>query len=326
MPNTENCGIPVIKGGRATARSDQVQFLSHYTSKHGLIGIVRSQSLWATNFLALNDQIEFMYAWSSLTHDAYEKVLTTMPLDLRNPNVSIPDLISQLTSKLKAEAEVGNGYGHLYVTSFARGRNEDEDTRGILTLWDRYTKCEGFCVQFAKEDIERIIEHEKTSGSYALLELTEVTYGIDKSDLTYQDICHQVSLRLLKEIVLRTRDRRITVDWQAMWADTALITNVLRYCGCHKDPAFSDEREMRVMAYPVHAAEYRVFTGLTTPKRIYQRTATRPTKYIVIGENRLPGVTPKRILIGPKAELNFYEIQALYPSIPEISRSNIPIR
>ncbi len=44
--------------------------LSHYTSEAGLIGVVRSQSLWATDFLSLNDATEFVFALRRLYDEA----------------------------------------------------------------------------------------------------------------------------------------------------------------------------------------------------------------------------------------------------------------
>jgi hypothetical protein len=53
----------MLRGG------EDMMKISHYTSEHGLVGIVRSQSLWATDFSALNDTTEFAYAMSAILEE-----------------------------------------------------------------------------------------------------------------------------------------------------------------------------------------------------------------------------------------------------------------
>jgi hypothetical protein len=131
--------LPMISGPQKPSPMN-MKPLSHYTSIQGLIGIVRSQCLHATEFQALNDQMEFSYAMAAIYDEAIATVLPKIPSELRDSNKTDaqlralrPDYVAMLRKQMSAK----DGFGSLYVTSFARGRNEDENERGILTLWDR---------------------------------------------------------------------------------------------------------------------------------------------------------------------------------------------
>jgi hypothetical protein len=43
-------------------QDDAIPDLFHYTDANGLLGILRSRSLWATHFQSLNDTSEMHYA------------------------------------------------------------------------------------------------------------------------------------------------------------------------------------------------------------------------------------------------------------------------
>jgi hypothetical protein len=302
--------------------------LSHYTNERGLCGIVRSQSLRATDFLALNDETEFVYATQALWEEALEKTLPKIPADLRNTTKNLDHLRSLIPDSietLKKQIEEGDGYGSLYVTSFARGRNDDQDERGILTLWQRYGDYEGYCLQFKIEDIRRIVTHERTYYSYAWIELAEVIYGVDRGNFQFKELVEQTSLRLLRHLFYETKDRRFTYGLEKIRPDSSFLQELVSFCGKHKDPAFEDEREMRIFVCPVNATEGRIFTGLATPKTIYQ--PRHGARYVVFGETVLPGAIPQRIIIGPKGKLlPDWKLDALYPRPPVIEKADIPIR
>jgi hypothetical protein len=302
--------------------------LSHYTDERGLFGIVRSQSLRATDFLALNDKKEFVYALQALWESALEQTLQKIPADLSETTKNLDLLRSRMPDfieSLKKQVEESDGYGSLYITCFARGRNDDEDQRGILTLWHRYTKDKGYCLQFKTEEIQRIVTYESERHSYAWIELAEVIYGVNREALQFKELVDQLSLRLLRGLYFETKDRRFTSDLERIRPENSFVQKLVSFCGKHKDPAFVDEREMRIFVCPVNTTEGRTFTGFAMPKDIYR--PRRGPRYVVFGETVLPGAIAERILIGPKAEpLSDEKLDALYPRPPVIEKSDIPIR
>jgi hypothetical protein len=302
--------------------------LSHYTSYGGLVGIVRSQSLWATEFLGVNDTTEFVYGLSAIWNEALAQALPKIPADLLNPSKGLDhlrSLVPDYVATLKKQVEESDGYGSLYVTSFARARGDDENERGILTLWDRYTRNEGFCLQFDREDLQRLVSSESTRHSYGWLQMAEVVYGIDREDYEFRELSDQMSLRTLRALYFETRDLRLTKDLERIGPESTFLQRLVSFCLKHKDPAFQDEREIRIFACPVNVTQGRVFTGLAVPKTIYR--PRQGARYVILGEHLLPGVKPERVLIGPRTKLlSEWELDALYPPPPVFRKSNIPIR
>ena len=110
-------------------------------------------------------------------------------------------------------------------------------------------------------------------------------------------------------------------------SDTYLFRLVMEFCGEYKDPSFIDEREIRILAYPSRESFSRPLIGLATRKPIYH--PTHPDlikKFITLGEDWFPGLMPRRILIGPKANLSNHTFFSLYPDPPMFMESKIPIR
>lgn len=303
--------------------------LSHYTSEAGLIGIVRSQTLWATEFLSLNDDSEFVYALRALYEKALADCFAAIPTDLRDPAKSDAELAAipgQIIAALKEQIRTSDGYGSLYVVSFARGRNDDEDARGILSLWARYTDNCGYCLQFDEADIRSLLDHELLHGSFASLSLAEVTYGIDTNEREFRALAEQLTLRLRDYLFHAHGDTRLAPDVQRLKPDSVFAKALLEFCATHKDPAFGDEREIRIFAYPVNVTAARPFAGFSRPKPIGHRgNRANGPRHLVLGENLLPGFIPWRLLGAPKADLPPWKLQALYPAMPGYQRSTIPL-
>ncbi len=302
--------------------------LSHYTSELGLAGIARSQCLWATEFVSLNDKVEFVYPISAIYEEALGQTLHRIPDDLRDSakrKEHIPTLIPQFVDALIKLVKDSDGYGSLYVVSFARGKNQDEDERGILTLWDRYTHNAGYCLQFKEESVVWILRHEQSERSYAYIGLEEVKYGIDRSDPEFEWLVSQFSLRLLEYMCHATGESRLAPDWDKMAVQSAFLERLMRYCGAHKDPAFVDEREVRIIAWPINAPM--TLTSMARPKSI-NRIGNRPggKRYIVVGEDGVPGFIPDQIIVGRETEHYARVLKGLYPGMPQIKKCTIPIR
>jgi hypothetical protein len=119
--------------------------LSHYTDLNGLNGILSSQSIWATNFLDAKDTSEFFYAWRIMTEEALHIVMANTPEDMKVPNANVPEQATKITKQYR-EALIAStdDYGHMYTTSFARASTDDQEKRGLLTLWERYPGHTGY--------------------------------------------------------------------------------------------------------------------------------------------------------------------------------------
>src|SRR5690349_18240219 len=108
-----------------------MHLLQHYTRRAGLEGIARAKTLWATNFLELNDRTEMEYGHVEFTKLALRAALTEIDKHLI-PGHPRAELDYEHAKKLIAEQfrrSLGGPSGSepLYVFSFATPRNEDQE-------------------------------------------------------------------------------------------------------------------------------------------------------------------------------------------------------
>ena len=295
--------------------------LSHYTSKTGLEGIAKSKTLHATSFLQLNDKSEYVYAWEILQRFALEIAIQKLPPDAIKVPVDINDRARKSTEQFKAL--FSGDIGLMYVVSFAMSSSSDHERRGILTLWEKYTKHEGYCLQFDQRDIERLVEFELMKGSYAALSLSPVIYGVDTESREFRVLCYQLAQQFLLQVMRAKPGLRVQPDFQDIWADSYLHRKLMEFCGLHKDPCFEDEREVRIVGFPADQAAYRPFTGVATIKK--RRTAPSGKGYIDIGEYWTPTLTPRRMIMGTKADPDISAALAYYNPKPEIAHANLPV-
>lgn len=298
-------------------------YLSHYTTRAGLEGIAQTKSFWATNFLDVNDKAEFVYALKVLMVDAVTLALKKVPPEFKRVEHDMDGEAQRLIAELKTSFTSNDGYGHLYMTSFARAANEDQDRRGILSLWRHYTNYEGYCLQFERTDVEHLLRLDSWKANYVSGGLTEVKYGVDKETQSYRELRHQVEQSIILQLIRAMPDIRIEPEWQKMWADSYLMRRLVEFCATHKDPCFVDEREVRIFGYPAERAEARVFTGIAARKEICKTASGK--RYIVFGEHWKPGIEPRRIIIGPHASRDIESIKAMFANPPEIAFANMPV-
>ncbi len=297
--------------------------LSHYTKRAGLVGILSSGTLWATNFLDLEDTSEFFYAFDLLCRDAFHYAMSQIPNELKLPNHNLDAAFDALKSDLVNSLKSQDGYGQLYVVSLARGTTPDHEQRGIFTLWDRYTKHEGYCLQFSEQHIREKLKSELSKGSYAWAGLKRVTYGVDTSEPEFRALSFQLGETMLLQAARATGYSNIPIQFQSHWAQTYLVRRLLDYCATRKDPCFADEREVRIFAYPAEQAVARVFTGVAYRKQI--RVGPTGRRYVAIGEHWRPGIAPQRIIVGARADFEITPLLAVHGLDIEVSKSNLPV-
>ena len=310
--------MPDDNGGSKT-----MALLSHYTSREGLEGIAQSKRFRATNFLQLNDASEYFYAWEILQKEALRVTISRMPEGAVPATVDLDAHAASSTAAFKGLIQSSGDRGLMYVASFATTSTEDHERRGILTLWDRYTQHRGYCLQFAEEDIRKMLELELWKGSYAALSLERVTYGVDIGTYEFKTLCYQLAQIWLLQAARARPDLRIEPAYQDMWAETVFHRKLMEFCARHKDPCFEDEREMRIFAFPADQARAHFMTGITAVKKRHRTPGGRV--YIDLGEYWDFALTPRRIIIGTKATPNISGVMALYDPIPEVAHANLPV-
>jgi hypothetical protein len=194
---------------RLTAAVPSSGTIYHYTSQEGLLGIIKSKSLWASSIRHLSDAAEFGYA-----------------VDLTR---------EKLNARLKAERGPWN--------TFYGGALEELDTIGDMTLfvgsfseegdslsqWRAYTPNGiGFSVGFE-------FEHLKKLARPQLFQVMKCVYKDSEHD------------EILEELI-KIAGRKIAGDGFDEAAVADLIVGLFTYAPAIKHPSFSEEHEWRIVS------------------------------------------------------------------------------
>jgi Protein of unknown function (DUF2971) len=306
-----------------------MNLLSHYTNLSGLAGIVRSQEFWATEFKSLNDKTEISYSLGKITGEASKRLFLSLPDDLKEDGTLITnpeDVIRNVIHRLHDSTTELSGYSSWYFVSFAQGKDEDENNRGVKTLWDIYAQKEGYCLQFDKERIVRALAHECERYAYEFCDLVDVVYGMPNNTSEFDQLVEQMVFRFLEFVAGKYNRAELSPNFKSMWHLSLFGTRLLKFCSMHKDPYFKDEREVRIVVSPHQNSVTRFGVGIALKKSIENRgSIEKPVRYVKVLGQVIPGVIPSRILIGPKADSHSEEtIFGLYPSCPTIVRPQTP--
>ena len=299
--------------------------LSHYTTPAGLGGIAESKTLWATHMLDVQDTSEYFYGWHGIQKAAIEYCMSRVPDNIKNPDFKLDETAEGATEKFREWTKTTNDYGLLYMTSFARARNDDEEERGIRTLWEICAdQHKGYCLQFDLADVRDMAGMDAKKGSYEWLAVEPVKYGIDLDTPEFRELRFQLGEQYLLFMARQLNNWKIPLELDQHWPPSVLSAKIFQYCGTHKDPFYSDEREVRILAYPHERAVPTFLTGFASPKKV--RRAPNGKRYIAIGEYWRPGISPKRIIVGTKAEKNIEHIIAKFDKRPEVAYASAPVR
>ncbi|SDE12100.1 Protein of unknown function [Bradyrhizobium brasilense] len=297
--------------------------LSHYTSRVGLEGIAKSKTWWATSFLQLNDASEYFYAWEIVQRKALRLTIEKLPAGVLPASFDLQSHAANATAQFRQLVASSGDGGLMYVASFATASTEDHERRGILTLWDRYTQHKGYCLQFEENDIRRMLDLELQKGSYAALSLERVRYGVDENDREFKTLSDQLAQIYLLQAARARPDLQIEVDFERLPSEAYLLRRLMEFCARHKDPCFEDEREVRIFAFPADEASVRFLTGIAGVKKRRQTPAGKT--YIALGEYWDFQLTPRRIIIGTRADPDIASIVGLYDPKPEVYHASLPI-
>jgi hypothetical protein len=302
-----------------------MSFLSHYTALEGLSGIAGSQSMRATDFVKLKDPAEVTYGLSAISKAGLKLCLDGVPQDLRNNTVNTDELLNSGPSSpkiLRDEMSKSLASTSAFIISFARGLDDDEDERGIRSLWHIYTQNRGYCLQFDLGKIRNLVNYEREHFSYEWIELSPVKYGIDQTDADFIWLCEQFKLRIQKIAWENRRDNRLLPDVARLAPESTLHMRLLSYCCKHKDPSYRDEREVRIIACPSVTASSRPFVGIARRKNLYSTDGANSRRFISIAEHVRPGFVPRRIMIGSECERDERFVSELFlNSSPQIVRT-----
>lgn len=283
--------------------SEEHPELHHYTNRAGLKGIYDSQSLWATSFECLNDPTEFLYAkeffTDALTHRMETRLLNKVSSDTvaARARKEAEDCIA-----ICYEASMFAGYEHNelftfcfpHITSFCTHGQDREyvQRNGLLSQWRGYGDEAGFAIVLDTLQLESMLERELERYDYVAMRMFDVQYHTDASSI--RDTFGIFLDRMAEFWFLPPSERRNDLGEEF----DLFLSTAPRL----KHGAFFEEREVRIVAFPVFQEyrDYRVRHSMGHPAKLIKPLIKGGMKpHIVLFEGDGAGLPIKRIIVGP---------------------------
>jgi hypothetical protein len=159
-------------------------FIFHYTDVVGLLGILDSRCLFATDYRFLNDATE-----GSMIKDLIVPIFESEITDLM-PKLEAKGLIkgfydfhgtsghhSLAEASYRQFVDLVNKYSPLFILSFCRHEEGSQHFRdGLLSQWRAYGGAGGFALEFDEQGIDELMKMEPKKFAYGGLKSEEVRY------------------------------------------------------------------------------------------------------------------------------------------------------
>lgn len=269
------------------------KYLYHYTTVDGLLGIVKEQSLRASNIAFMNDSKEYKYGI-----DLFLKCI-----EEKKKNVSST---GQRNALEKLKGHLGTSYTKIFFTiSYCEFKDQ-------LSQWRGYGSAnETVCMEFATEGLRNLVAmcEKSEPGSHSLdFVPSKVIYNRKEQENIVENFI---------DAILRCEE--ILSDEAITYASIM----ILRFSVLFKDNSFHEEREWRSVFMVTTGKEeifFRTRNGVIIP---YIQTSVYDAK-----KENLP-IT--KIMVGPSVHSN-YTIESIETFCAfkglaiNVTRSKIPYR
>lgn len=189
--------------------------LYHYTTQKGLLGILKDREIWATHTQYLSDQREYLHAQELVTNE--------IDAAIANPQgVGQEQLLQVMKDRIKGIQSI-----NVCVCSFS-------EVPDSLSQWRAYSDAtSGFAIGFL--------------GSFLAKATAKQNFYLGKCLYTSDE--QRTLVRALIQEVLEGEES--SPDPEEYWLTGGYLPAYLnRYGTIIKDPAFSDEKEWRVISRP----------------------------------------------------------------------------
>lgn len=196
--------------------------LFHYTNAAGLLGILRSSKLWATDPRFLNDAQETVYA-----RELFTSTLASIPnpaLAPHHPAHSAPEDFGPVFEDYKAriESELDSPLLAVYVTCFCESGN-------LLSQWRAYGSDHGYAIEFEANALAALLEG--VGGAHK--ELVQVRYGTEGAA--------DAVAAVMRDVFADSNLGHAGVHAHSMALEAATMLAAVKH------PGFSEEKEWRLI-------------------------------------------------------------------------------
>jgi hypothetical protein len=234
----------------------------HYTNGDGLIGIIESGSIFATQISCLNDSTEIRYSAMRL-REALLALIVTMDNDL--PETKFAKHFAEL---LQDDDAAPNSAGLPYFVSCFSSLEDD------LSQWKSYGRGE---------------------NGYAIGVLTKDLFGTIVGQVNYDPEIHKALAKETAEATIRFYKEGLEAgigDWENVFLpawDSALT----QLAPLAKDPGFSAEKEVRV----IHQLQDFEIAQLKVRQRKTMMSRHLPMRFPSVGQS--PRFPISKVIVGP---------------------------
>jgi hypothetical protein len=253
------------------------QIIWHYTNGPGLLGILQSSTLYATQVASLSDARETKYAT-----DLYKEAVKELIAEKKDDAVAVTFLNGVLEYVKDEPESPTHGTSKFFVTCFSA--DEDE-----LTQWDRYGGDNGYAIGFRARGLYR----EPNSQLY------RVVYDRGKP-LRAAKIIAEAALSFFLEGIDEERAKdleRWGKEFFEAWDEW-----VYKLAPLVKDATWRSENEFRIVheLKPSEFSQVRFaqkktmisrYLALNTPSWVKRRSPLLPIAKVVIGHGNHPSFT-----------------------------------
>ncbi len=276
--------------------------LYHYTDAAGLCGIVKSQRIWFTSYLHLNDPSELIYGM-----DIVHRLLKAIG---EGAHDGLVKMFCEMVDDLFQHRKFNDIFG-FYIASFSRDRND-------LGQWRAYAdKGRGFALGLAPHLFQAVDMANPKPTEYVVV---PVVYGEKAAEQRYR-----VAIKAAAGIVANNRPQEnIRIPFLRRMADELIAGQLIITSLTVKHEAYSHEKEVRL-----------VMLGRRKNQKPSLRTRIRGSEIVPYMEGDIPlrdsdGII--EIVIGPAAVSSAKDaVHSLLQSLgvepgDRIKNSGIPYR
>jgi len=195
--------------------------LYHYTTFTGLLGIVKSRSLWASDIRYMNDSAELRHTADLINTEVRERI------DSGHPN---PNLLAQFVDWVSHRITSGH---MLFGASFRSQGN-------LLSQWRGYsTPGKGVSLGFCPEYILRCSEKQQFM-------IGKCIYEPGRQRMLIRQVVDAVEMLAGRQAVGEKTAAERSVRYREAFA--TMETDLLRIAAILKHPSFREEKEWRIVS------------------------------------------------------------------------------
>lgn len=294
--------------------SEVYKKLYHYTTWGGLQGIIKNQTLWATNYKFLNDYSEIILFKEKLISLVYPYVMD----GYKNLIKDRPDIIQKIKkegglqkvvqhdAKGHVEAQYSALGDEIYILSFC-GQPERISiaNNGLLSQWRGYGTGGGAALVFDTKKLEEILAIEVKRFEYSAITIADIIYSDDEKKLKEELSDDLNILSDIAKLFFNHKNPSQKILAEAAKGFYSFVKCITRY----KHYGFSEENEVRVVALPtvidreyIKLAKAKDIILMPEKKKKFRRKKGKSIPYIELFDLDDIDLPIEKIIIGPHKE------------------------